>query len=104
METETIARICGEFGIPLLAVRAISDSAAQNFPVPPHLSHLYAHLLTNSFIQAITNFDSNLLAIRSRDALAGIQAGDSSWESLVPLGIVQVIKRDGLFGYKSTTK
>ena len=77
---------------------------AQNFPVPPHLSHLYAHLLTNSFIQAITNFDSNLLAIRSRDALAGIQAGDSSWESLVPLGIVQVIKRDGLFGYKSTTK
>jgi Phosphorylase superfamily len=35
METETIARLCMEKSIPLLALRIISDSPAAPFPVPP---------------------------------------------------------------------
>jgi hypothetical protein len=71
----------------------------ENFPVAPHLRHLYAHLLENRFIQGIRNFNADLLPIRSRDVLGKIQAGDASWERLVPPAIVDIIKRDGLFGY-----
>ncbi len=35
METETIARLCAEKAIPLLALRVISDSPAAPFPAPP---------------------------------------------------------------------
>ena len=42
----------------------------ENFPVPPHLKHLYAHLLENRFIQGIANSNADLLSIRSQDVLA----------------------------------
>jgi nucleoside phosphorylase len=35
METETIARLCTEKSIPMLALRIVSDSPAAPFPVPP---------------------------------------------------------------------
>jgi hypothetical protein len=73
---------------------------AENFPIPPHLKHLYTHLLENRFVQTICNFDSSLLPIRSRDVLAKIQSGDPAWENLVPPPIVEIIKRDRLFGYR----
>ena len=72
---------------------------ADNFPVPPHLRHLHAHLLENRFIQGIRNYNAELLPIRSRDVLAKIQSGDAAWEILVPPAIVEIIKRDRLLGY-----
>ena len=74
----------------------------ENFPVPPHLKHLYAHLLENRFIQGIANFNPDLLSIRSRDVMAKIQSGDASWEQLVPPVIAEIIKRDSLFGYRAS--
>jgi hypothetical protein len=71
----------------------------ENFPIAPHLKHLYAHLRENRFIQAIPNFNPDLLSIRSDDVLARIRAGDASWEQYVPPPIVEIIKRDRLFGY-----
>ena len=55
METETIARICAEEKIPMLALRVVSDSPAAPFPAPPNVlfdvqaqrakfSKLFAHL------------------------------------------------------------
>jgi adenosylhomocysteine nucleosidase len=38
METSAVARVCGEHGVPLLAVRAISDTAGQRIPVPLEVS------------------------------------------------------------------
>jgi len=73
-----------------------------NFPVPPHLRHLYAHLLENRFIQGIRNVNADLLPIRSRDVLEKIKSGDAAWERLVPPAIVETIKRDGLFGYRGS--
>ncbi len=35
METETIARLCAERSIPVLALRVVSDSPAAPFPMPP---------------------------------------------------------------------
>ncbi len=72
---------------------------AEDFAVKSHLKHLYVHLLENRFIQGIRNYNQELLPIRTREALAKIQAGDSSWETAVPPQIVEIIKRNRLFGY-----
>jgi nucleoside phosphorylase len=37
METETIARLCAEKAIPMLALRVVSDSPAAPFPAPPNV-------------------------------------------------------------------
>jgi nucleoside phosphorylase len=37
METEFIARACAEHGVPLLSLRAISDTPRQCFPAPAHV-------------------------------------------------------------------
>jgi hypothetical protein len=74
----------------------------KNFPIPPQLTHLYTHLRENHFIQGIQNSSADLLSIRSQDVLSRIRAGDSSWEQLVPPPIVEIIKRDGLFGYRES--
>jgi len=37
METEFIARICAEHGIPLLSLRVITDTPRYRFPAPPHI-------------------------------------------------------------------
>jgi hypothetical protein len=72
----------------------------ENFPIPSHLKHLYAHLLENRFIQGVHKYDPSLLPIRSRDVMAKIQSGDAAWEQQVPQPIVEVIKKSRLFGYR----
>lgn len=74
---------------------------AETYPVAPQLKHLYTHLLENRFIQGVRNFNADLARIRRREAIAGIQSGDGAWEQMVPPPIVEIIKRDGLFGYRS---
>jgi hypothetical protein len=77
---------------------------AKTFPVPPRLQHLYAHLLENGFIQDIGSFNRELLPIRHLEALARLQAGDPIWEQWVPPKLVEIIKREQLFGYKATRR
>jgi hypothetical protein len=74
-------------------------TTADKLEVAPNLRHLYAHLLENHFIESIDNFNERFLPIFSRDVLSKIQTGDRSWENLVPAPIVEIIKRDRLFGY-----
>jgi hypothetical protein len=73
---------------------------ADNFPVAPPLRHLYAHLTENRFIQGLDQVDLEVLRIRSQDVLGKIEAGDASWEKLVPPLIAEVIKRERLFGWR----
>jgi hypothetical protein len=87
---------------PHLDLASGQKLTVENFAVPPHLRHLYAHLRENRFIQGIQTFDAGLLSIRSQDVLARIRAGDASWEQLVPPPIVAIIKRDGLFGFRGS--
>ena len=58
METDLIARVCAEFGVPLLALRVISDTPARPLPAPAdvlfdlerqktNLGRLMAHLITH---------------------------------------------------------
>ncbi len=37
METDFIARACAEHALPMLSLRAISDTAARPLPLPPHV-------------------------------------------------------------------
>ncbi len=73
-----------------------------DYPVPPQLGHLVAYLRENGFLEGIRNYSPAYLSIYSREVLAKIQAGDPSWEEVVPAPIVEVIKRDKLFGYQTS--
>ncbi|HWW02507.1 MAG TPA: hypothetical protein VNZ64_22610 [Candidatus Acidoferrum sp.] len=84
---------------PHLDLESCAVMTAENYPVAPHLKHLYAHLLENRYIQGVRNFNPDLARIRRHDVLAGIQLGDDVWEQMVPPPIVEVIKRERLFGY-----
>jgi hypothetical protein len=87
---------------PSLNVQTGQVTTVENFQVAPRLRHLYVHLCDNRFLQGPDQFNAGFLPIRSRDVLAKIQAGDAAWEKLVPAPIVEVIKRDKLFGYRQT--
>ena len=49
METEWIARACAAHQIPMLSLRAISDTAAAPFPAPPHVLFDLQRQRTNHF-------------------------------------------------------
>jgi hypothetical protein len=51
-------------------------------------------------IKGLDNTDERLLHIFSADVLQRIQAGDPSWEEMVPAPIADVIRRRRLFGYR----
>jgi hypothetical protein len=74
---------------------------AETYPVPAHLRHLYTYLLENRYVQGVRKFDKDLARIRRREVIAGIQSGNQAWEQMVPPPIVEIIKRDGLFGYRA---
>jgi hypothetical protein len=75
-------------------------STAENMKVAPHLQNLYAYLVENRCVESIHKHNVDYLPIFSRDVLARIQTYDPSWESMVPPPIVEIIKREKLFGYR----
>ncbi len=75
-------------------------TTAENMAVAPHLQHLYAHLVENHYVESITKHNVDYLPIFSRDVLARIQTYDPSWETMVPPKIVEIIKREKLFGFR----
>jgi hypothetical protein len=73
---------------------------AENLKVSPHLSHLYAHLLENRFIEPIRGYNPKYLPIFSREVLAKIQSGTPGWEDAVPAQVAEMIKSRKFFGYR----
>ncbi len=78
-------------------------TTVQNLDIPPHLKHLYQHLIENQFIVDITGYNAEALKIYSGDVLSRIHSGDESVSQLVPPAIVEVIKRKKLFGWGTAT-
>ncbi len=70
-----------------------------NLCVAPNLRHLYAYLYENKFIEGLKEIHPEYLPIRSNEVLEKIHAGDSSWESMVPAEVAQVIRQRRLFGW-----
>ncbi|HEY5297197.1 MAG TPA: TonB-dependent receptor [Verrucomicrobiae bacterium] len=72
----------------------------ENMEVAPHLRHLYAHLVENKFIENITGYNKETLAIYSGQVLAKIHAGDESLSKIIPPQIFEIIKAKKLFGWQ----
>ena len=75
---------------------------AHNLEVAPNLHSLFRYLIDNEFIQEIKDYNPEYLGIHPPEALAKIQSGDSSWETMVPPEVADIIKSRGFFGYRAT--
>lgn len=74
---------------------------AENMDVPEGIKFLYQYLLDSKQIVGVQNYNKNILHIFSTDVLKEIKAGDTTWEKKVPEALVDLIKRNKLFGYES---
>ncbi len=68
--------------------------------VPAGSEQLYSHLLKAGRIEGLSEFRKEQTEIYPADVLQKIQAGDPSWEKLVPAQAAEIIKREKLFGYR----
>lgn len=73
-----------------------------NFNVEKKLQGLLYFLLENKNIEEIENFKPKDDYISSQEIIEKIQNGDTSWESLVPIPISQLIKNKGYFNSPKT--
>ena len=68
------------------------------FQVPAPMQHLFAHLCENHFIDPIDDYNAANLSILPGAVLARLQAGDPTWETMVPPVVVRLIKQRHYFG------
>ncbi|MCU1282101.1 MAG: hypothetical protein JWM53_5647 [bacterium] len=67
-------------------------------PGPAH--YLRDFLLEIGRLEPLVGYEPELLSIRTPDVLARLQAGDASWEAMVPPVVADCIKASKLFGYR----
>jgi hypothetical protein len=71
----------------------------ENFPIAPHLFHLYQYLLFNDKIADIKGVELKFLDIYSDKVLKMIKEGQSGWEAMVPERVYEAIINKKLFGF-----
>ena len=88
--------------VTLFAYPTLGESGelrtAEKIDISSKLSHLYAYLFENGFIEPVRKFSHEQLDINPGEVLKRIQAGDKTWENFVPATAAALIERDGLFG------
>ena len=85
---------------PMIDERSGELITATKLEVASNLRSLYRHLVENEFIQEITDYHPGYLRIHPPEALAKLQSGDPSWESMVPPEVSRIIKERHFFGYR----
>jgi hypothetical protein len=70
--------------------------------VSSHVRSLYRHIVEGGKIKQLDDFDESALHIFSRDVLKRIKDEDTSWISMVPPEIAEVIQRECFFGYRKS--
>ena len=60
---------------------------------------LYDYLNQRDSFVGLDNYKSEYLPILSRDVLHRIPTGDTSWESMVPAEVCELIRKRGFFGF-----
>jgi hypothetical protein len=70
---------------------------ADSVEIAPHLRHLRVYLKENGFIRPLTEYDPDCLPLYSHVVLDRLQAGDPSWERMVPEGVARIIRQRRLF-------
>jgi hypothetical protein len=73
---------------------------ATQIEVARNLRFLFRYLIDNQYVQEITDYHPEYLRIHPPEVLAKMQAGDSSWERMVPPEVVHIIKKRQFFGYR----
>jgi hypothetical protein len=89
------------FVYPLLDQTTGDLVTVRNLEVAPGLRKLYEYLVERGCIEQLENFNPEYLRIFSRDILKKIKSSDPSWESMVPSGVADVIKRHAFFEYQA---
>ena len=72
---------------------------SENLKVHPRMKELYKFFKFNGKVIDIVDFNPDNLEVFSREVLKMISNGKSGWESMLPKGIAELIKKDRLFGY-----
>jgi hypothetical protein len=85
---------------PLLNPDTGELRTSNNLEVKQELSQLYGYLKDRGGINDLDNFDEDCLKIFSREVLGKIKQGDTSWESMVPVTVADVIKSKNYFEYQ----
>jgi hypothetical protein len=96
-------------GLTLFVYPTLDESTgeirtATQIKVAPNLRCLFQYLVENQFIEEITDYNREYLGIFPPDVLAKLQAGDDTWESLVPPEVVELIKQRHFFGYRDRAR
>ncbi|SHG16276.1 hypothetical protein SAMN05443549_102267 [Flavobacterium fluvii] len=71
--------------------------------VHPRMKELYKFFKFNGKVVDITNFDPENLEVFSRQVLKMIGQNKPGWESMLPPGVAEIIKKKSLFGYNPNT-
>lgn len=71
----------------------------EDLQVPPHLRHLYAHLVENRFIENISDWSADQLGIYGTEVLEKIRNADDALAKMVPAEVFEVIRSKQLFGW-----
>ncbi|WP_411827716.1 TonB-dependent receptor [Luteolibacter sp. AS25] len=90
------------FVYPLRNKTGAEPTTVSSMKVAPELSKLYGYLSDRGSFVDLDNYDPNVLEIFSRDVLSKISEGDSTWETMVPKEVAELIKVRRFFGYKSS--
>jgi len=89
---------------PALDPTSGAVTTAVMLEVEPQFRQLKAFLLENQYVEPLNNYSKAYRPIVTREVLAKLQRGDSSWEALAPPRIVQIIRQNKLFGYQSPSE
>jgi hypothetical protein len=73
---------------------------ADDVDLPAETRALHTLLQQRGCLVPIRRYNLDWLDIISDDVLARLQRGDPSWEAAVPTSVAEVIKREGLFGWR----
>jgi hypothetical protein len=85
---------------PYLETETNRVTTVENLAVASNLQKLYGYLVDNGSIRALESYTTEHLSMFSSEALRKIQAGDMTWESMVPVEVAGVIKQRRFLGYR----
>ena len=98
---ESFSRLFGS-NVKLLVYPALGENkkivTTEDFVPPPHLNNLYLYFRDNNQIEDIKGASTENLHIVSDDILSMIKNDDSGWEKYVPRKVMEIIKKEHLFG------
>lgn len=72
---------------------------SETLRVHPRMKELYKFFKFNGKVVDITNFDPETLEVFSREVLKMIGQNKPGWETMLPPGVAEIIKKKSLFGY-----